>query len=1202
MLPIGHTRSINAIVFNKEGTTIVTASQDNTVKVWEAKTGRLISVHKDSIGQITNVAFSPDEKYILITGENPVIKLWDPAKDIIRLKLSGHHFRVFAASFSADGKKIVSCSLDSTAKVWNASSGALLLTLKGHTAGVYDAKFSPDNKYVLTGSMDSTAKLWDANTGKLLLTVRVNEWVKAVEFSQDQKQFIVTGWKTALKQGWNINDGLPVNFYKGLRAISPDKQKYFATDDKGEGALWDAGKKIILLKFNEINDQILSVSFSSNSKIVLITTWSKAKTWNVETGKLLAIISGTFVLGTIALSPDSKNIVTGDFYGGINMYNSSDGKFIQSLKGFSHTIEAANYSPDQKLIVTASNSIKIWNANDGTMLMNLKGRTDGLHSAVFSSDGKKIVTGEYGGIEVWDATTGKHLLYVPTSLDSLKLVSVYSAIFSTDGKLIAGGLADSTIRIWDETSGEVLNTLRGHTSTVYSVSFNPDANRIASISFDGTLKVWDVVSGKLLMNKDKENVYCVSYSNDGKKLVIALYNKVEILDANSGKILKEFKDSGNNAFKSAVFSADDKKIITASFTSVAAIWDTETGKKINQFHGHTNTVTSAGLSADGRYLLTSSIDNTVKIWDANKGETLYSLLPLDDKDFLVVDNFNRYDGTEVARKLLYFTCGTEIISLDQVKDQLWVPGLAARIINHETINSKKLSDLNICGLTPEIKATENNTGYQFIVTPRKGGLSETVLYVNGIEALRYSKQQLLKTLTGYTLIVKRDRLKSFFIPDKQNPVTVKAYTTNNISSRGIELLDNETSKNTTPPNLYAVLVGVSDYKGTEMDLKYAAKDATDIGNAIKVSAEKMLNTDSNQHVFIYNLTTNKEHYLLPEKNSIKNVLGEIGKKATANDILLLFFAGHGVMHGERKQFYFLTADASYSTAVNAPADVGISTQELTEWMKPQNIRAQKRILIFDACNSGQAINDFVKLGEEKSNYVAARNDDKGQQIKAIEKLNERSGLFILSASASNQSAYEFSRYSQGLLTYSLLKAIKQDPGILEDKKYLNVSRWFNAAEKTVNDAVRETGNRQQPQIVSTSNFNIGIVDNEVIAKILIPQEKPLFTSSRFFNKEENILDDDIDLNSKIDDQLSTISARGTGSSISFAGNTNSADAFSLTGNYQVKGGDIVCKVNLRQYKQTRFSFETKGSKNSLDKLAEDITVHALKLISEIKNK
>ncbi|MGB3345612.1 MAG: hypothetical protein WBA61_17005 [Aequorivita sp.] len=92
-------------------------------------------------------------------------------------------------------------------------------------------------------------------------------------------------------------------------------------------------------------------------------------------------------------------------------------------------------------------------------------------------------------------------------------------------------------------------------------------------------------------------------------------------------------------------------------------------------------------------------------------------------------------------------------------------------------------------------------------------------------------------------------------------------------------------------------------------------------------------------------------------------------------------------------------------------------------------------------------------------------------MKAMENLNSKSGLFILSASASNQSAYEMGRFSQGVLTYSLLKTIREQPGILEDGKYLNVGQWFNAAEIEVRKIGKENGLKQEPQKMTASNFN-----------------------------------------------------------------------------------------------------------------------------------
>jgi hypothetical protein len=238
----------------------------------------------------------------------------------------------------------------------------------------------------------------------------------------------------------------------------------------------------------------------------------------------------------------------------------------------------------------------------------------------------------------------------------------------------------------------------------------------------------------------------------------------------------------------------------------------------------------------------------------------------------------------------------------------------------------------------------------------------------------------------------------------------------------------------------------------------------------------------------------------------------------------------------------------------------------------------------------------VKVGNEGQGYIAARNDEQSQQIKAIDKLNEQSGLFILSASASNQSAYEMGRYSQGLLTYSLLKAIKQQPDILADGKYLDVSRWFNAAEKTVTELTKENGARQQPQIVSNTNFNIGIVDEEVMAKIVLPQEKPIFTNSNLQNADENIAMDDLELNKLLDIHISDIAVRGAGSPIIFMTGLKSADAWALGGRYEVKGSNIVARINIRQGREIKYRFELSGTTDNLAGLATAIAGKATELM------
>ena len=159
---------------------------------------------------------------------------------------------------------------------------------------------------------------------------------------------------------------------------------------------------------------------------------------------------------------------------------------------------------------------------------------------------------------------------------------------------------------------------------------------------------------------------------------------------------------------------------------------------------------------------------------------------------------------------------------------------------------------------------------------------------------------------------------------------------------------------------------------------------------------------------MYNLTTAKDHDLLPEKNSIKKVLEEIGQKATANDILFIFLSGHGVMEGEgKKLFYYMTADAA---DFDAYAVAGISTTELTEWIKPQNIKAQKRILILDACHSGAAVAESKGITRAPSNF----------NLDAI----AGTGQLVISSSKSDQVSWESKRYANGVFTAKLMQALE----------------------------------------------------------------------------------------------------------------------------------------------------------------------------------
>ena len=258
----------------------------------------------------------------------------------------------------------------------------------------------------------------------------------------------------------------------------------------------------------------------------------------------------------------------------------------------------------------------------------------------------------------------------------------------------------------------------------------------------------------------------------------------------------------------------------------------------------------------------------------------------------------------------------------------------------------------------------------------------------------------------------------------------------------------------------------------------------------------------------------------------------------------------------------MTADAASLTDEKAYPEVGISTYSLMEWIRLENIAANKRILILDACYSGQVINDLKK---------------------DIDRLKESSKMFILSASASNKSAFESDSYSHGYLTYSLLKAIKKQPDILEKGKNLNISRWFNAAGKLLSAIAEEENNNQKTNIFTVVDFDIGKVDSTVIKNIQLARERPLFVASKFYNSDPDVFGDDREFSDKVNDALREMASSGGNSKIEYADVSAFTDAYTLNGKYTVKDNEVEIKFIIKRGSQIFNPFEKEPLKGTTDK-------------------
>ncbi len=369
----GHTNHVTSVSFSADGSRIVTSSNDQTAKVWDAKTGAETLTLKGHAGNVTSASFSIDGSLIVTGSSDKTAKVWDAKTGTAVFTLKGHTDSVLSASFSPDGSRIVTGGEDNTAKVWDAKTGTAVLALEGHTNYVNSASFSADGSRIVTGSGDKTAKVWNAKTGAELLTLEGHkDSVLSASFSVDGSR-IVTGSYDNTAKVWDAKTGTELLTLKGHTSV------------------------------------VYSASFSADgSRILTGSVDATAKVWDVKTGAEVLLLKGhTNLVSSASFSADGSRIVTGSYDKTAKVWDAKTGTAVLALEGHTSYVNSASFSVDGSRIVTGSydKTAKVWDAKTGAEMLTLKGHTDKVYSASFSADGSRILTGSKDKTaKIWDAT------------------------------------------------------------------------------------------------------------------------------------------------------------------------------------------------------------------------------------------------------------------------------------------------------------------------------------------------------------------------------------------------------------------------------------------------------------------------------------------------------------------------------------------------------------------------------------------------------------------------------------------------------------------------------------------------------------------------------------------------------------------------------------------------------------------------------
>ena len=641
-----HVGPVLSISFSPNGQSIVSGSDDTTVRLWETATGKHVKLFFSHLGPIWDVEFDRKGKRIVSASGDGTAIVWDIATGAAKAPFTGHDGPVYSAAFSPTGPEVATGGYDRRILIWNpgtlsefnfdnlkSPNGKVVpdqdsKALDGHTAPVRDVLFSRDGNQIVSGSDDNTVRLWSLETLKDEKTFRGhNGSVRSLVLADDDSVILTASKDNRIRQ-WSIDQ------YAEVRVLHSHV-------------------------LDEHRAEVLSARFSKDgSKIVTASKDRSALTWDSKTGSRLAQFAEghQFLTSSAVVFPNGKWIATAAADNTVRVWDLDSATELFSLEPTGRAA-AMSVSPDGKWIITGSEgtkvgvedryTAKIWNVQTRELAFELKGMAANgyrghlseVTAVAISPDGSLALTGDVRGrVLLWDLKTQTVKFDLEGHSPRFKISSV---AFLSDGKRALSASFDKTVAQWDLTSGEeVKGAALEHDDAVTDLKVRKGDVQVVTTCRDGLVRVWNLASpgSPIATLKVEGEPRAVSISDDGKRAVASAErpNSLSVIR------LEGLAAAGNGqpvelAPERTLSLESQRQLGAAVFTpgigssrvvvlggAEARLLDVTTGN-VEKTFSPLGVVASANFSTNGKWIVTASWDRTARIWDAATGTDIRKL-------------------------------------------------------------------------------------------------------------------------------------------------------------------------------------------------------------------------------------------------------------------------------------------------------------------------------------------------------------------------------------------------------------------------------------------------------------------------------------------------------------------------------------------------------------------------------------------------